>query len=53
MNHEFPINHAAAIARFRITNAHVLHFCITNAEEWGWEGMSQLSFDYLIIISKL
>ena len=35
MNHEFPINHAAAIARFGITNAHVLHFCITNAEEWG------------------
>jgi hypothetical protein len=35
MNHEFPINHAAAIARFRITNAHVLHFHITNAEERG------------------
>jgi hypothetical protein len=33
MNHEFPINHAAAIARFHITNAHVLHFRITNAEE--------------------
>ena len=33
MNHEFPINHAAAIARLRITNAHVLHFRITNAEE--------------------
>ena len=35
MNHEFPINHAAAIARFGITNAHVLHFRITNAEERG------------------
>ena len=33
MNYEFLINHAAAIARFRITNAHVLHFRITNAEE--------------------
>ena len=35
MNHEFPINHTATIARFRITKAHVLHFRITNAEERG------------------
>ena len=34
MNHEFPINNAAAtIVRFRIANAIILHFRIANAEE--------------------
>ncbi len=33
MNHEFPINQAAVIARFRIANANILHFRIANAEE--------------------
>ena len=34
MNHEFPINNAAAtIVRFRIANANILHFRIANAEE--------------------
>ena len=36
MNHEFPINNAAAtIVRFRIANAIILHFRIANAEERG------------------